>query len=44
VNSGDNRLAPSDRSNWFYGVDIQRALDSVLGDTHVDYIKIDVQG
>jgi len=45
VNSGDNRLAPSDRSKWFYGVDIQiETLDSVLGSTHVDFIKIDVQG
>jgi FkbM family methyltransferase len=45
VNSGDNRLVASDRPDWFYEVGVQtRTLDSLLADTHVDFIKIDVQG
>ena len=45
VNSGDNRLAASDWSDWFYEIDIRtETLDSVLGNAHVDFIKIDVQG
>jgi FkbM family methyltransferase len=45
VNSGDNRLAPSDRPDWFYEVAVTtRTLDSFLADTPIDFIKIDVQG
>jgi FkbM family methyltransferase len=45
LNSGDNRLATSDRPDWFYEVSIKTStLDSFLGDTRVEFIKIDVQG
>jgi FkbM family methyltransferase len=45
VNSGDNRLARSDRPDWFHEVDVKtETLDSMLGNTSVDFIKIDVQG
>ena len=45
VNSGDNRLAISDRPDWFYEASVTTApLDSLLGGSLVDFIKIDVQG
>jgi FkbM family methyltransferase len=45
VNSGDNRLTVSERPDWFYEVEVKTAaLDSLLGDAHIDFIKIDVQG
>jgi len=45
VNAGDNRLAKSDREDWFEPVSVKVAtLDSVLQSASVDFIKIDVQG
>ncbi len=45
VNAGDNRLAKSDREDWFEPVSVKvSTLDSLVQSAPVDFIKIDVQG
>jgi FkbM family methyltransferase len=45
VNSGDNRLAASEKPGWFYKVVVQvTRADEPLAGKRVDFIKIDVQG
>jgi FkbM family methyltransferase len=45
LNAGDNRLASGQRSEVVRRVQIMVAtLDEIFGDSHVDFIKMDVQG
>lgn len=45
INAGDNRLAKSDRDDWFEAIQVRcTRLDSILPAAQVQFIKIDVQG